>query len=152
MHYTHCMYDEFSSMPYILRHSNCVTRYNMLQEWDALNHEIWIDWIVCVVRNPLLVRMWEWWFCWQKIYWKLFGLECPEFIQNALPKVWWCSCRQAIKVFSSFKSDIHVHTFSWRSDRTDIQSGNPECMACQFICYNPVVSVNYSCIICPSAV
>ena len=151
VHYTHCMYNEFSSMPCILQHSNCVTRYNMLQEWDALNQEIWI-WIVCVVHNPLLVGMWERCFCWQKLYWKLFVLEWPEFMQNALPKAWWYSCRQAVNVFSSFKSDMHVRMFSWRSVRTDIQSRNPKCMACQFICYNPVISVNYSCIMCPSAV
>jgi len=32
MHYTQCIYDELSSMPYILQHSNHVTRYDMLQE------------------------------------------------------------------------------------------------------------------------
>jgi hypothetical protein len=147
VHYKHCMYNELSSMPYILQHSNHVTRYDMLQEWDALNQEI-----VCIVHNTLLVRIWDWCSCQQKMYWRLFVLEWPEFLQNTLPKAWWYSCRQAIEVFSSFKSDTHVHTFSWRSVRTNIQSRNPKCMACQFIWYNPVIGVNYSCVMCPISV
>jgi len=152
VHCTHCMYDELSPMPYILQHSNHVARYDMLQEWDAINQEIWINWIVCSVHNPLLVTMWELCCCWQKMYWKLFVLEWPEFLQNTLPKAWWYSCRQAIKVFSSFKSDIHVHTFSCRSVRTNIQGRNPKLMACQFIWYIPVIGVNSSCAVCPSSV
>lgn len=146
------MYDELSSMPYILQHSNHVNRYNILQEWDALNQEIWINWIVCIVHNPLLGRLWEWCSYLQKVCWKLFVLEWPEFLQDTLHKAWWYSCRQAIKVFSSFKNDIHVHTLSWRSVRSNVHSRNPKCMACQFIWHTPVIGLNFCCVVCPSGV
>jgi hypothetical protein len=53
-HYERGMYNELSSMPYILQYFDHVTRYSMLQESNVLNQAICLSLIACIFYNLLV--------------------------------------------------------------------------------------------------